>query len=109
MLRSLRPPIFADALRDRAANARESSAPASPCHCVAPSLRRSVASRDDCRPDGYRDWTPGDGPFPGARWRDPPERHGPRRLVGVLIVLAVSVGLWLVLFGLCLLFAQFGK
>lgn len=109
MLRSLRPPIFADALRDRAANARESSAPASPCHCVAPSLRRSVASRDDCRPSGYADWTPAAGPTPGTRWVDPPEHHGPRRLAGVLIVLAVSLAVWGILFAAGLLFAQFGK
>lgn len=103
MLKHLRPPIFANALRP---HARECQVPASLRRSVAPSLL--VRSSGDCRPNGYYDWTPGgEGGNPPESRR--PERHGARHALGALILLAVTVAVWGLLFAAGLLFVAFGK
>lgn len=102
-MKTLRPPIFAAC---RPPLARECSPPAAADPPPPIALEHFAG---DGRPSGYADWTPAAGPTPGTRWVDPPEHHGPRRLAGVLIVLAVSLAVWGILFAAGLLFAQFGK
>lgn len=131
MLKHIRPPIFANALRQQAhGNSLPLSIPQSldPCGIAPkragilapyldPSIPRSldpsipaalVRAQGDCRPNGYYDWTPGgQGGNPPESRR--PERHGARHALGALILLGVTVAVWGLLFVVGLLFAVYGK